>query len=133
MDCRALLPHQLPHTSKLFRDYIENFSKLKSFYAHSPELKSVVSVAKKLRFPAERRREVADILRRQNIIFGSGAETGKNLARLEQGAVAVVSGQQVGLFGGPAYCFLQGPLCHPHSAGSCSQWDRGGPGILDGH
>lgn len=107
MDCRALLPHQLPHTSKLFRDYVEDFSKLKSFYAHSPELNSVVSVAKKLRFPAERRREVADILRRQSNIFGSGAETEKNLARLEQGAVAVVSGQQVGLFGGPAYSFYK--------------------------
>jgi bacillithiol biosynthesis cysteine-adding enzyme BshC len=107
MDCRVLLPHQLPHTSKLFRDYVENFSKLKSFYAHSPELKSVVSVAKKLKFPADRRREVAGILRQQNLIFGCGAETEKNLSRLEQGAVAVVSGQQVGLFGGPAYAFYK--------------------------
>jgi bacillithiol synthase len=107
MDCRALLPHQLPHTSKLFRDYVENFSKLKSFYEHSPEFKSVVSVAKKLKFPADRRREVADILRQQNIIFGSAAATEKNLSRLENGAVAVVSGQQVGLFGGPAYSFYK--------------------------
>jgi bacillithiol synthase len=103
MDCRALSPHQLPHTTKLFRDYLDNFSKLKSFYAHSPEFKSVVSVAKKLSFPAERRREVAEILRRQNLIYGCGAQTEKNLSRFEQGAVAVVSGQQVGLFGGPAY------------------------------
>ncbi len=107
MDCRALLPHELPHTSKLFRDYVEDFSKLKFFYAHSPELKSVVSVAKKLKFPAERRSKVATILRQQNVIFGSGRETEKNLNRLEQGAVAVVSGQQVGLFGGPAYSFYK--------------------------
>ena len=107
MNCRALSPDRLPHTSKLFRDFVENFSKLKSFYWHPPELKSVVSVAKKLSFPAERRREVADILRQQNVISGSGAETEKNLRRLENGAVAVVSGQQVGLFGGPAYSFYK--------------------------
>ncbi len=103
MDSRVLLPHQLPHTSKLFRDYVENFSKLKPFYAHSPGFKSIVSVARKLKFPADRRREVTEILRQQNLISGSRAETGKNLDRLEQGAVAVVTGQQVGLFGGPAY------------------------------
>jgi bacillithiol biosynthesis cysteine-adding enzyme BshC len=107
MDCRVLLPHQLPHTSKLFRDYVEDFPKLKSFYAHPPELKSVVSIAKKLKFPADRRHEVAGILRQQNLIFGCGAETEKNLSRLEAGAVAVVSGQQVGLFGGPAYAFYK--------------------------
>jgi len=107
MNCRALLPDRLPHTSKLFRDFVENFPKLKSFYAHPPELKSVVSVAKKLSFPTERRREVADILRQQNVIFGSGEETEKNLRRLENGAVAVISGQQVGLFGGPAYSFYK--------------------------
>jgi bacillithiol biosynthesis cysteine-adding enzyme BshC len=107
MDCRVLLPHQLPHTSKLFRDYVENFSKLRSFYGHPPEFKSVVSVAKKLSFPAERRREVADILRQQNVIFGCGSETAKNVNRLEHGAVAIVSGQQVGLFGGPAYSFYK--------------------------
>jgi bacillithiol synthase len=103
MDCRALLPHQLPHTTKLFRDYVDNFSKLKSFYTHSPEFNSIVSVAKKLSFPAERRREVAEILRQQNLIYGCGSQTQKNLSRLAEGAVAVVSGQQVGLFGGPAY------------------------------
>jgi bacillithiol biosynthesis cysteine-adding enzyme BshC len=107
MNCRALSPDRLPHTSKLFRDFVENFPKVKSFYPHSPELKSVVSVAKKLSFPAERRREVAGILRQQNVIFGCGEETGKNLRRLETGAVAVVSGQQVGLFGGPAFSFYK--------------------------
>ena len=107
MNCRALSPDRLPHTSKLFRDFVEDFSKVKSFYPHSPELKSIVSVAKKLSFPADRRRKVADILRQQNVIFGSGEETGKNLRRFENGAVAVVSGQQVGLFGGPAYSFYK--------------------------
>jgi len=107
MDCRALLPHQLPHTSKLFRDYIENFSKLDSFYDHAPTLKSVLSYARKLKFPRERRVEVAAILRSQNLLFGSGEATEENLQRLEQDAVGVVSGQQVGLFGGPSYAFYK--------------------------
>src|SRR6516165_5794688 len=107
MDCRALLPHQLPHTSKLFRDYIENFSKLDSFYDHAPTLKSVLSYARKLKFPRERRVEVAAILRSQNLLFGSSEATEENLQRLEQDAVAVVSGQQVGLFGGPSYAFYK--------------------------
>jgi bacillithiol synthase len=107
MDCRALLPHQLPHTSKLFRDYVENFSKLKSFFEHTPDLTAAARYSKKLKFPAERRAQVAGILRAQNLLYGSGPETEKNLDRFANGAVAVVSGQQVGLFGGPAYAFYK--------------------------
>jgi bacillithiol synthase len=107
MDCRALLPHQLPHTSKLFRDYVENFSKLQSFYEHSPDLTSVARYSKQLRFPADRRVQVTDVLRAQNVLYGAGAETQKNLDRLAEGAVAVVSGQQVALFGGPAFSFYK--------------------------
>jgi bacillithiol synthase len=107
MDCRALLPHQLPHATKLFRDYIENFSKVRSFYEHVPDLKVAARYAKSLHFPPERRREVAGILRAQNLLYGSGEETQKNLQRLADGAVAVVSGQQVGLFGGPAFSFYK--------------------------
>jgi len=107
MDCRALLPHQLPHTSKLFRDYVEHFPKLDSFFAHSPDLKSAAHYAKQLEFPADRRAQITDILRAQNLLYGCSPETHKNLDRLAEGAVAVVSGQQVGLFSGPAYSFYK--------------------------
>jgi bacillithiol synthase len=107
MDCRALLPHQLPHASKLIRDYVEDFSRLKTFYEHQPDLKAAARYARKLNFPAERRVQVADILGTQNEIYGSGAATLENLDRLAKGAVAVVSGQQVGLFGGPSYSFYK--------------------------
>jgi bacillithiol synthase len=103
MDCRSLLPSQLPHTTKFVRDYVENFPKVERFFAHPPDLKSVVEYAKNLSFPDDRRKEVAEILRQQNLSFGSGAETEANLQLLESGAVAIVSGQQVGLFGGPSY------------------------------
>jgi bacillithiol biosynthesis cysteine-adding enzyme BshC len=107
MDCRALLPHELPHTTPLIRDFTGNFSRLQNFYAHKPEMPSIEAYARQLQFPAARRAEVAAILRRQNLAFGSGPETEKNLQRLENGAVAIVSGQQVGLFGGPAYAFYK--------------------------
>jgi len=107
MDSSALLPHQLPHASKLFRDYVENFTKVQSFYEHPPDLKAAIRLAHELDFPADRRREVVDILRAQNLNYGSGAETAKNLDLLAEGAVAVVTGQQVGLFGGPAYAFYK--------------------------
>src|SRR5262249_56374440 len=39
----------------------------------------------------------------QNEVWGAHKAAKENISRLEQGAVAVVTGQQVGLFGGPAY------------------------------
>jgi len=103
MDCSVLAFRQLPHQPKLFLDYLEQFEKVKEFYAHRPEMVAVTRVARKLDYPDDRRTEVASILREQNIALGAAAETLANLEKLEKGAVAVVSGQQVGLFSGPAY------------------------------
>jgi bacillithiol biosynthesis cysteine-adding enzyme BshC len=107
MDCRALPSHKLPHQPKLFLDYIDNFSRVHKFYEHAPKMSSVTRLAGKLDFPRERRKEVAAILRAQNIAFGAGPAALENLDRLEKGAVAIVSGQQVGLFSGPAYAFYK--------------------------
>src|SRR3989454_320391 len=103
MDCRPLAFRQVPHQPKLFLEYLDRFEKVKSFYFHLPVLTAVTRVARKLDYPGERRAEVSTILRKQNMALGAGADTLSNLDRLEKGAVAVVSGQQVGLFSGPAY------------------------------
>src|SRR6266571_2237486 len=103
MDYRALAFHQLPHQPKLFLEYLDHFEKVKSFYDHPPTMQAVARVGRKIDYPDERRAGVVSILRRQNAAFGAGAETNSNLEELANGAVAVVSGQQVGLFGGPAY------------------------------
>jgi bacillithiol biosynthesis cysteine-adding enzyme BshC len=50
---------------------------------------------------------VSAALRAQNEAFGAGEATAENLKRLEKGAVAVVSGQQAGLFSGPAYAIYK--------------------------
>ena len=103
MDCRALAYHQLPHQPKLFIDYLDHFSRVQSFYIHKPTRESILNEAGTLKFPQDRARAVAAILQKQSQQFGSDATTAANLDRLANGAVAVVSGQQVGLFGGPSY------------------------------
>jgi bacillithiol biosynthesis cysteine-adding enzyme BshC len=103
MDCRALAFSQLPHQPALFLAYLENFEKVKAFYAHPPSIEAVTQAAHKLDYASDRRAQVAAILGKQNAELGAGTETQANLERLANGALAVVSGQQVGLFGGPAY------------------------------
>ncbi len=103
MDCRALAFRQLPRQPKLFLEYLDHFERVKNFYQFPPTIEAVKRSARKLDYPPDRRAEVARLLREQNIALGAGAETLANLARLEKGALAVVSGQQVGLFSGPAY------------------------------
>ena len=56
------------------------------------------------------RAAVVEILRHQNAEFSGGQlppELAANLDRLANKAVAIVTGQQVGLFGGPAYTFYK--------------------------
>ena len=103
MHCRALPIEALPHQPKLLLDYLNSYGRVSAFFQHKPRLESVLRVARDLTFPADRRSAVTAILRQQNELLGSGATTRANLDRLEKGAVAVVSGQQVGLFGGPCY------------------------------
>lgn len=103
MDCRPLAFSRLPHQPKLFLAYLEKFESVRAFYAHPPTMQAVTQASRQLDYPGERRAVVAQILAKQNVELGAGSETQANLERLANGAVAVVSGQQVGLFGGPAY------------------------------
>src|SRR5580658_2944116 len=107
MECRALPFRQLPHQSKLFIQFLDNFPSVRQFYGHPPTIQAVKKAARSLDYPRERRAEVAAILREQNTAFGAGEATRTNLDRFAKGAVAVVSGQQVGLFGGPAYAIYK--------------------------
>jgi bacillithiol biosynthesis cysteine-adding enzyme BshC len=98
----------IPHTTRLFDDYLHNFDRVKRFYAQPPLREDWwANEIKKIQYPAERRKAVAAILERQNREFGAGEKTFSNIQRLREGAAAVVTGQQVGLFGGPMFCLLK--------------------------
>lgn len=107
MGCVSLPFRRLPHQPKLFLQFVDDFPRVSNFYAHPPTLEAVMETVKSLDFPAERRKEVTAALRDINRAFGAGQAAQRNLDRLENGAAAIVSGQQVGLFGGPAYAFYK--------------------------
>lgn len=92
----------LPGTSKLFGDYLYDFARVRDFYGHHfSEPDALIDSARAVRFPDTRRAAIVDALRPQN---GDSAALRK-LA--EPGTVAVVTGQQVGLFSGPAYTIFK--------------------------
>ncbi len=95
----------VPQTSALYRDYLYHFEKVSSFYPHNPvEPASFSAAAKQIAADKTRWRAVADALTTQNRAWGAGSDVQENIARLGEGkALAVVTGQQVGLFGGPCY------------------------------
>lgn len=93
----------IPHTTPLFETFLEHFERVAKYYAYPPTLTGLKSSAGNVQLDAETRRVVVEVLREQNRTFGSSDAATKNLDRLANGAVAVVTGQQVGLFGGPAY------------------------------
>jgi bacillithiol biosynthesis cysteine-adding enzyme BshC len=98
----------IPHTTRLFDDYLHHFDRVKQFYARPPLRQDWwADEIKKIQYPAESRKAVAAILERQNREFGAGEKTLSNIHRLREGAAAVVTGQQVGLFGGPMFCILK--------------------------
>src|SRR5690348_11768042 len=108
VDSECLPFSSIPHTSRLFQDFLHHFERVQRFYARPPLDSSWwQEEQQKIDYPAERRQAVAAILERQNRGFGAGEKTLANIERLRAGAAAVVTGQQVGLFGGPLFCLLK--------------------------
>ena len=97
MPSQCIRHTDLPGSSRLFADLIYHFDRVEQFYDHAPfELESYRKAAK-FDFPPARRAEIVKALREQN------PDNPSLDVLAQEGTVAVVTGQQVGLFSGPAY------------------------------
>ncbi|HEV2763550.1 MAG TPA: bacillithiol biosynthesis cysteine-adding enzyme BshC [Pyrinomonadaceae bacterium] len=95
-----------PHQSRLFLEYLRDPVSLRRFYPRAVgSHQDVAGLAPEvLAAPHAERDAVCDALADSNRFWNAGEETLSNVARLRAGeAVAVVTGQQVGLFTGPLY------------------------------
>ncbi len=99
---------QIPHTTRLFVDFLSDHSKVQQFYPRSAYFSQwFEDEASSLAHDSDRQRRVSVILERQNRSWDASPKTLENIARLRAGASAVVTGQQVGLFGGPLFAIFK--------------------------
>src|ERR1700731_877681 len=94
MECSCIRQTELPGTTRLFADLVYHADRTAPFYS-APS--TFAEAATQIDFPEERRAGLVGALR----------EINGDSALLDQlakpGTVAVLTGQQVGLFSGPAY------------------------------
>ncbi|MBI2678758.1 MAG: bacillithiol biosynthesis cysteine-adding enzyme BshC [Candidatus Koribacter versatilis] len=95
----------MPDVSRLFADVMARAQTVRAFYPAGFE--ALAREDRAAAHPKDRRARVADALERQNRAWGASAATLENIQRLRDGAAAVVTGQQVGLFGGPLFAIYK--------------------------
>jgi bacillithiol biosynthesis cysteine-adding enzyme BshC len=99
---------QIPHTTRLFADFLSDHSKVQQFYPRSAYFNEwFKDEAVRLAYDSERRERVSAVLERQNRSWNASPKTLENIGRLRAGASAVVTGQQVALFGGPSFSIFK--------------------------
>jgi len=99
---------QIPHTTRLFIELLAYTPEIQPFYPRSPYFQEwMKEEAGKISYDSSRRQSVSAILERQNKSWNASAKTLRNIDRLRRGAAAVLTGQQVGLFGGPAFAIYK--------------------------
>jgi len=104
MKAHCLPFSQIPRTTRLFQDFLSYSPQVQPFYPRPASfLQWMKEEAAKLSYDPTRRERVTNILERQNKSWDASPKTLANLDRLRRGAAAVVTGQQVGLFGGPMF------------------------------
>ena len=97
----------IPHTTHIFRDFLSYSPEVRKFFPTQPDATHIAAFAQSVKRDPERQAKVADALARQNRAWGATDATLRNIQRLHDGAFAVVTGQQVGLFGGPLLSLLK--------------------------
>jgi len=97
---------RVPHQSRLFLEYLRDPVALRRFYPEAVRFHHELAARVPAVLAAHRtpRRALCDALAAMNESWGASPETLANVERLRaEDAVAVVTGQQVGLFTGPLY------------------------------
>lgn len=108
MKSECLTFGQIPHTTRLFTDFLTYSSGVRAFYPSSPYFSEwVKQETPNQRYDPRRRARVSEILERQNKGWGASAKTLENIERFRSGACSAVTGQQVGLFGGPLFALFK--------------------------
>ena len=111
MQSQRLSFDEIPRTTKLFSSFLGDFRRVSSYFSHAPTAAGMEAAAREIHLDRDLRGTIVEILGEQNRLFAPGGEldsvTSRNLERLARGAVAIVAGQQVGLFCGPAYTFYK--------------------------
>jgi bacillithiol synthase len=98
----------LPHVSPIYRDYLAmadsaDDAAVRRWYGAEPFAGKWIGKA----VAAKDAVTLADLLDRQAVDFGAGEAAKANIAKLRAGARAVITGQQVVLFGGPLLTILK--------------------------
>ena len=95
---------ELAFYKPLFLDYVYRFDRLAPYFPGNPgDPDAWRRVAKKVSDYPRQTKRVAEVLHEQNREMGADPAVSQALEALANGALAVVTGQQVGLFGGPLY------------------------------
>ncbi|MDH3252240.1 MAG: bacillithiol biosynthesis cysteine-adding enzyme BshC [Ignavibacteria bacterium] len=99
------LPPSSGGFSTLFFDYLHNFSSVRKFYVHDfRESDSYKTVIDDLLGREGDRSVLVEVLDEQNRAFRAGSKAFEHIGLLRKKTTyAVVTGQQVGIFGGPLY------------------------------
>ena len=108
MKAQCLPFAQIPHTSRLFLDYLSYAPSVRGMYPRSPIFSEwVKEESQRVAYDASRRGKVSEILEQQNRAWGASPKALANIERFRLGALAAVTGQQVGLFGGPLFSIFK--------------------------
>jgi bacillithiol synthase len=103
------LPNSAGGFSRLYCDYLFNAPGIRKYFEHDfHAMQNLQGFASEVASGFAHRTVLTEVLLEQNRRFGAGEKTFENIRLLgESTTLAVVTGQQVGMIGGPLYTFYK--------------------------